>query len=88
LSLKHYALALVMIACAPPPTLTPVCAWVEGQVCRPPARAALLGARDREWEARELCPAHESLRYRACYVPAGVRDGRQVYVYRMFGGGQ
>lgn len=87
--LRIAALSFVMLmesawcstGCALPPTLIPVCAWQPGVICRPPARAILLGGRDVEWEAHELCPARTDLHFRSCYVRAGMRDGRAVYVF-------
>lgn len=87
MSLKPYAIALVLAACTPvlPPTLIPVCSGDYDVTCRAPTRAANMGqGRDMEWEAKWVCSAKEDLRCRACYVQAGARDGRQVYQFRSF----
>lgn len=67
--------------CTPLPLVdVPVCAWVEGQLCRAPYRAWRFG-RDAQWEHDNLCPAGD-LRFRSCYVLADIRNGWQLYIYR------
>lgn len=81
------ALVGLLVACAVlPVSKVPVCAWDPDVVCRAPGIAALFGARDWQWEHRELCPAKTDLHSRACYVYAGTLGARQLYVYRVFDG--
>lgn len=73
---------VVALACLSlPPSKVPICAWDPGVVCRPPGMAVLLGARDLEWEHRELCPEKTDPAFRSCYVRVGKRGSRDVYMY-------
>lgn len=71
------------MACATlPRTVVPVCAWDPNVVCRAPAIASLLGARNLMWEHENVCPAKTDLSFRSCYLFVGMRVGVHVYTYR------
>jgi len=63
-------------------TTIPVCSRAENVVCRAPSRAQT--ALDGAWEDDNVCPEKTDPSGRACYLRAGVVDGRQLYVYIAF----
>lgn len=74
-------LAYLLLGCAElPPTKVPVCSEQRGVVCHAPAKPYVW--RDLKWERAHVCPAGTDLTLRACYRFAGVKDGRQLYVYQ------
>jgi hypothetical protein len=87
-SLRHFAgglllgialflpVSLMFARCASlPPSTIPVCSDDPGVVCRAPTP---------DWAISRLCQSEIDLQYRACYLHAGHRDGRDLYVYVRF----
>lgn len=85
--MRRLALIVILLAaCASlPPTTIPVCSENVGCLCHAPF-AAFAFESVFAWESAKLCPAKTDLTFRRCYVRAGVRDGRQVYVFVSDGG--
>jgi hypothetical protein len=73
---RAIATALLLAACATlPATQIPVCSDDPGVACRPPAP---------DWVVGKLCPDEIDLQYRSCYLRAGHRESRDLYVYVVF----